>query len=111
MQGISIAIFGMPMDAHDLRRQRLSLGYTLPVLAEVLNVDARLLRDWETGAVPVPDWLNVAVGALIDARQQPDADLLIASGTFASRRRMLELSKALDSRAAARPDPLSQRRS
>ncbi len=111
MQGTSIAVSEMPMDAHELRKQRLSLGYTLPVLAEVLNVDARLLRDWETGAVPVPDWLNVAVGALIDARHQPDDDLLIASGTFASRRRMLELSKALSSRAAAPPDPSSPRRS
>jgi hypothetical protein len=99
------------MDANDLRSQRLRLGYTVPVLAEVLNVDARLLRDWESGAVPVPEWLNVAVGALVDARSQPDENLLIASGTFASRRRMLELSKKLSSRAAATPDPSSPHRS
>lgn len=99
------------MEAHDLRRQRLSLGYTVPVLAEVLNVDARLLRDWESGAVPVPDWLKVAVGALIEARSQPDDDLLIASGTFASRRRMLELSKKLSSRAADPPEKTSPHRS
>ncbi len=99
------------MNANDLRNQRLSLGYTVPVLAEVLNVEARLLRDWENGAVPVPEWLKVAVGALVDARSQPDDDLLIASGTFASRRRMLELSKKLSSRAAASPDLPSPRRS
>ncbi len=87
------------------------LGYTVQVLAEVLHVDPRLLRDWESGAVPVPEWLEVALRALVDARLQPEAELLIASGTFASRRRMLELSKPKDSRAAGEADPQSQHRS
>jgi transcriptional regulator with XRE-family HTH domain len=99
------------MDAHELRRQRLRLGYTVAVLAEVLNVDARLLRDWESGAVPVPEWLNVAVGALVEARTQPDDNLLIASGTFASRRRMQEMSKLLGSRPAEPPVQFPRRRS
>jgi len=93
------------MLAQELRGYRRTLGYTVPVLAEVLHVDVRLLRDWESGAIPAPEWLDVAVKALIDARSQPDDDLLIANGTFASRRRMLELSRQLDSRAAAVPDP------
>ena len=98
------------MHAQELRSYRMSLGYTVPVLAEVLHVEARLLRDWECGAVPAPEWLDVAVKALLDARQ-PDADFLIANGTFASRKRMLELSKQPDSRAAAPPDRPKRRRS
>ena len=99
------------MLAQELRGYRQTLGYTIPVLAEVLHVDARLLRDWESGAIPPPDWLDVAVKALVDARSQPDGDFLIANGTFASRKRMLELSRRPDSRAAAEPDPRSRRRS
>ena len=99
------------MLAQELRSHRLTLGYTVPVLAEVLHVDARLLRDWESGAIPAPAWLDVAVKALIDARTQPDGDLLIANGTFASRKRMLELSKSLDSRVAALPESQTPRRS
>jgi hypothetical protein len=99
------------MLAQELRGYRRTLGYTVPVLAEVLHVDSRLLRDWESGVVPAPDWLDVAIKALVDARTQPDDDLLIANGTFASRRRMLELSKLRDSPAAATPDPQTQRRS
>ncbi len=93
------------MLAQDVRSYRSALGYTVPVLAEVLHVEARLLRDWESGAIPPPEWLRVALQALVDARTQPDDDLLIASGTFASRRRMLELSKLQDLRAAAKSDP------
>lgn len=99
------------MLAQELRSYRNTLGYTIPVLAEVLHVDARLLRDWESGSVPAPDWLDVAVKALVEARLQPDDDLLIANGTFASRRRMLERSKPQGLRAEEAPDPWSPRRS
>ena len=100
------------MLADELRGFRMTLCYTVPVLAEVLHVDSRLLRDWESGAVPAPDWLDVAVKALVDARKQPsDDELLIANGTFASRRRMLELSKLRDSLAAEPPETPAQHRS
>lgn len=99
------------MLAQQLRSYRLTLGYTVPVLAEVLHVDARQLRDWENGAIPAPEWLDVAVKALVDARMQPDDDFLIASGTFASRRRMQELSKLQDSLAAVLPESDQRRRS
>ena len=99
------------MMAQDVRSYRDALGYTVPVLAEVLHVEARLLRDWENGAVPAPEWLRVALHALVDARTQPDDNLLIASGTFASRRRMLELSKLQDLRSAATPAQRKPRRS
>lgn len=99
------------MHAQELRSYRGMLGYTVQVLAEVLHVDARLLRDWECGSIPPPDWLDVAVKALVDARMQPDDDLLIANGTFASRRRMLELSRPQGLRVAEPLDPQSPRRS
>lgn len=99
------------MLAQELRSYRRMLGYTIQVLAEVLHVDARLLRDWESGSIPPPDWLDVAVKALVDSRMQPDDDLLIANGTFASRRRMLELSKSPGLRAVEPADPNSPRRS
>lgn len=99
------------MGPQQLRGYRQMLGYTVQVLAEVLHVDGRLLRDWESGAIPVPEWLEVALRALVDARMQPDDDILIASGTFASRRRMTELSKPRDSQPAARSDRSSPHRS
>jgi DNA-binding transcriptional regulator YiaG len=82
------------MDCHEVRRQRQALGYSVPLLAELLRVDPRQVRDWETGATPIPDWLTVSMAALVKARHvRQDDDLLTASGTFASRRRTLLRSK------------------
>lgn len=83
------------MDHNEVRRQRVALGYTVPMLAELLRVDARTVADWENGAQPVPDWLSVSMSALVRSRanRQPEDDLLTANGTFASRRRTLLRSK------------------
>ena len=82
------------MDAHEIRKQRVALGYTVPMLAELLRVDARMIAEWENGAQPVPDWLSLSMTALLNSRaNRQDEDLLTASGTFASRRRTLLRSK------------------
>jgi DNA-binding transcriptional regulator YiaG len=81
------------MDPQEIRRQRVALGYTVPMLAELLRVEPRVISEWENGAQPVPDWLNLSMSALTKSRAKPQDDLLIASGTFASRRRTLLRSK------------------
>lgn len=82
------------MDPQDVRKQRLALGYTVAMLAELLRVEPRLIAEWENGATPVPDWLSLSIQALTKSRAKPQDDLLTASGTFASRRRTLLRSKA-----------------
>lgn len=87
--------FGMPviMDPKEIRRQRVALGYSVPMLAELLRVDPRMVSEWENGAAEIPDWLSVSMSALTKSRATSKDDLLIASGTFASRRRTLLRSK------------------
>ena len=99
------------MNAEEIRDRRTSLGFTLTMLAEVLHVDTRELRDWESGAVSIPDWVTVSMNALTVARAKPDEDLLIASGTFASRRNKLLWSKVREAIAVAPPEKDSSRRS
>lgn len=82
------------MNPQDIRRQRTELGYTVTMLAELLRVDARLVSEWENGAAPIPDWLSLSMNALMKSRSKPQDDLLIANGTFASRRRTLLRSKS-----------------
>ncbi len=82
------------MDPQEIRRQRVALGYSVPMLAELLRVDARMIAEWENGARPAPDWLSLSMSALTKSRAKPQDDLLTASGTFASRRRTLLRSKA-----------------
>ena len=81
------------MDPHEIRRLRVALGYSVPMLAELLRVDARMVSEWENGAREVPDWLSLSMSALTKSRATPQDDLLTASGTFASRRRTLLRSK------------------
>jgi DNA-binding transcriptional regulator YiaG len=81
------------MDPQEVRRQRVALGYSVPMLAELLRVDPRLVSEWENGAREIPDWLSLSMSALTQSRAKPQDDLLIASGTFASRRRTLLRSK------------------
>jgi predicted transcriptional regulator len=81
------------MDPKEIRRQRVELGYSVTMLAELLRVEPRVVSEWESGAAPVPDWLTLSMNALAKARAKPQDDLLIANGTFASRRRTLLRSK------------------
>jgi DNA-binding transcriptional regulator YiaG len=81
------------MDPQEIRRQRVALGYSVPMLAELLRVEARMVSEWENGAAEIPDWLSLSMSALTKSRATPKDDLLIASGTFASRRRTLLRSK------------------
>ena len=82
------------MDAQDVRRQRVELGYTVPMLAELLRVDPRTVSEWENGAQPVSDWLSLSMTALRKSRAKPQDNLLVDGGTFASRRRTLLRSKS-----------------
>lgn len=59
------------MQPHEVRSNRIALGYSVPLFAEVLRVDPRLVREWESGARPVPEWLKVAMSALISRRSGP----------------------------------------
>ena len=81
------------MDPQEIRRQRTELGYSVTMLAELLRVEPRLVSEWENGAAPVPEWLSLSMNALMKSRAKPQDDLLIANGTFASRRRTLLRSK------------------
>ena len=81
------------MDPKEIRRQRVALGYSVPMLAELLRVEARMVSEWENGAAEIPDWLSLSMSALTKSRSTPQDDLLTASGTFASRRRTLLRSK------------------
>lgn len=81
------------MDPQEIRRQRVALGYSVLMLAELLRVDPRMVSEWENGALEAPDWLGVSMNALTKSRATPQDDLLTASGTFASRRRTLQRSK------------------
>lgn len=81
------------MDSQEIRRQRVALGYSVPMLAELLRVEPRMISEWENGASPIPDWLSLSMNALTNSRAKPQDDLLTASGTFASRRRTLLRSK------------------
>lgn len=81
------------MDPQEIRRQRIALGYSVTMLAELLRVDPRMVAEWENGAAEVPDWLSLSMNALTKSRATPQDDLLTASGTFASRRRTLLRSK------------------
>lgn len=56
------------MHPQEIRNNRIALGYSIPLFAEVLRVDPRLVREWESGARPVPDWLLVALTALMSRR-------------------------------------------
>ena len=81
------------MDPQEIRRQRTELGYSVTMLAELLRVEPRLVSEWENGAAPVPEWLSLSMNALMKSRAKSQDDLLIANGTFASRRRTLLRSK------------------
>jgi DNA-binding transcriptional regulator YiaG len=54
------------MSPTDLREQRLALGYSPSLLAEILRVDRRKLLDWESGTTPIedPDSIGLAINAL-----------------------------------------------
>lgn len=58
------------MHPNEVRSKRIRLGYSVPLFAEVLRVDPRLVREWESGARPVPDWLKVALAALMTRRDK-----------------------------------------
>ena len=78
----------------DIRKQRLALGYSVPMLAEVLRVDPRTVSEWESGAGTIPDWLMKSLHALMESQaRREQIDLLESDGTFTSRRRIHLLSK------------------
>lgn len=54
------------MSPTDLREQRLALGFSPSLLADILRVDRRKLLDWESGIRPIedPDWIGTAIEAL-----------------------------------------------
>lgn len=81
------------MEPQEIRRQRTELGYSVTMLAELLRVEPRLVSEWENGAAPAPEWLSLSMNALMQSRAKSQDDLLIANGTFASRRRTLLRSK------------------
>ena len=81
------------MDPQEVRRQRVALGYSVTMLAELLRVEPRLISEWENGGREIPDWLSLSMAALTKSHAKPQDDLLTASGTFASRRRTLMRSK------------------
>lgn len=53
-----------PLTAHELRRVRLSLGYSQPAFAAAVGACRRSLQYWEQGVNPVPAMLTLAVRAL-----------------------------------------------
>lgn len=61
------------MQPDDVRQSRIRLGYSVPLFAEVLRVNPRLVREWESGARPIPDWLQVALSALMTRRGRSDS--------------------------------------
>jgi predicted transcriptional regulator len=82
------------MKPHDVRKQRLELGYSVPMLAEVLRVEPRTVCEWESGAGTIPDWLMPSLGALMQRQARRDEiDMLESDGTFTSRRRIHLMSK------------------
>ena len=75
--------------AHDVRKQRLALGYSVPMLAEILRVEPRTVSEWESGAGTIPDWLMTSLNALMQTQSRRDElELLESDGTFTSRRRL-----------------------
>jgi DNA-binding transcriptional regulator YiaG len=61
------------MQPDDVRESRIRLGYSVPLFAEVLRVAPRLVREWESGARPVPEWLKIALLALMTRRDRSDS--------------------------------------
>ena len=53
-----------PLSANEVRRIRLSLGFTQGGFARVVGVTKRSLQHWEYGTRPVPAMLTLAVRAL-----------------------------------------------
>jgi len=66
------------MTASELRQRRQELGYSVGVLAEVLGVDAAMLKAWECGDEVIPDsaFLDIAFLALIRTRRSEWPSLL-----------------------------------
>lgn len=58
------------MTPHDLRNHRLMLGFSVSLLAEILQVDSITIEQWESGARPIddPGFLQHAFEALRRAR-------------------------------------------
>ncbi|MCU1245429.1 MAG: hypothetical protein JWN02_1339, partial [Acidobacteria bacterium] len=54
------------MSPADLRNQRMALGFSVSLLAEILRVDAARLASWEAGQSPIddPDELQFLMRAL-----------------------------------------------
>ena len=86
---------------HDVRKQRLALGYSVHMLAEILRVEPRTVAEWESGAGTIPEWLMTSLDALTRSRARRDEiEMIESDGTFASRRRihMTEKLSASDGR-------------
>jgi len=66
------------MTASELRQRRRELGYSVGVLAEVLGVDAAMLKAWECGDEVIPDsaYLEIAFLALTRTRRNAWPSLL-----------------------------------
>lgn len=58
------------MTPHDLRNHRLTLGFSVSLLAEILQVDSITIEQWESGTRPIddPGFLLHAFEALQRAR-------------------------------------------
>jgi len=48
----------------DLTTRRVALGLSRAALAFWLNCSERTVRRWERGHVPVPGWLDLALGQI-----------------------------------------------
>jgi|GEM_PF-2019505 len=72
------------MTPSELRNQRLALGFSVNLLAEILHVDAERLASWETGQSPIddPDELQFLMRALARAHSNssPVCNMVVLDG-------------------------------
>jgi transcriptional regulator with XRE-family HTH domain len=72
------------IDASELRERRLRLGYSVALMAEVLQIAPRRLEEWESGAVAIPDPHDLAnsLDALLEAHHSssPACNLVLLDG-------------------------------
>jgi transcriptional regulator with XRE-family HTH domain len=65
-----------------LRQHRLDLGYSIYLMAEILQVHPERLEAWEKGSEPIPDpeGLNGALEALANRDRNQACDFVILDG-------------------------------
>jgi DNA-binding transcriptional regulator YiaG len=72
------------MTPADLRDQRMALGFSVSLLAEILHVEAARLASWEAGQAPIddPDELQFLMRALARAHStsSPVCNMVLLDG-------------------------------